>query len=72
MSVPARRKAPAKPAIVVYTVNCPDCGRTGRIAVEGEAAMDLGQLYCPDCDPGSPPMEVLKRSHHGTGWETVA
>lgn len=48
--------------ILVYTVSCPDCGRTGRISTEGESAMDLDQLYCPNCEPGTPPMEV---SHKG-------
>lgn len=49
----------AKSSIVVYTVNCPDCNRTGRIAVEGEPAMNLDMLFCPDCPPDTPPMEVL-------------
>lgn len=46
--------------IVVYTVCCPDCGRSGRIAHEGiDSPVDLDMLYCPDCEPGTPPMEVL-------------
>lgn len=51
-----------KPGIVVYTVRCPDCGRSGRIAHEGiDSPVNLDNLYCPDCEPGTPPMEVLFR-----------